>query len=158
MTKGVYTLIIRNRQDQSLQIGKLGKFLFPKGVYAYIGSALGRSATSLEYRLPRHLSKTKSIFWHIDFFLIAESVEILTIFYAVTSEKKECQLASAISQIKNAQIIIDRFGSSDCTCKSHLSYFSMREDNLLECIKGAFIKVNLTPLLWQSIITIAHDE
>jgi len=150
MTKGVYALLIKNHEDQTLQIGKLGKFLFPKGLYVYIGSALGTSATSLEYRLPRHLSKTKNLFWHIDFFLQAEFVEILTIFYAVTSERRECQLASTISQIENAQIIINRFGSSDCACMSHLPYFGVKEDNLRECIKISFIKINLEPQIWQT--------
>ncbi|MDD1777457.1 MAG: GIY-YIG nuclease family protein [Candidatus Helarchaeota archaeon] len=149
MTKGIYALIIKNQKDQTLQIGKLGKFLFPKGLYVYIGSALGTSATSLEHRLPRHISRTKSIFWHIDFFLQAEFVEILTIFYAITSEKKECQLASTVSQIENAQIIIDRFGSSDCACKSHLPYFGVKADTLLEGIKISFIKIGLEPQIWQ---------
>lgn len=148
MTKGIYALIIKNPKDQTLQIGKLGKYLFPKGLYVYIGSALGSSATSLEYRLPRHLSKTKSTFWHIDFFLQAELVEVLTIFYAVTSEKRECQLASSISQIENAQIIINRFGSSDCACKSHLLYFSVNSDNLLEGIKISFSKIGLESQIW----------
>jgi Uri superfamily endonuclease len=150
MTKGVYALIIKNQKDQTLQIGKLGKFLFPEGLYVYIGSALGSSATSLEHRIPRHLSKAKRTFWHIDFFLQAEFVEILTVFYAITSEKKECQLASTITQIENARIIINRFGSSDCACMSHLPYFAVKENKLLKCIKIAFIKINLEPQIWQT--------
>jgi len=150
MTKGVYALIIKNHKDQNLQIGKLGTFLFPQGLYVYIGSALGSSATNLEYRLRRHLAKTKKVFWHIDFFLQAEFVEILTIVYAVTSEKRECQLAGAISQIENAQSIIPRFGSSDCACISHLPYFAVEKDNLLELIKISFIKIDLEPHIWQT--------
>ncbi len=150
MTKGVYALIIKNHKDQNLQIGKLGTLLFPQGLYVYIGSALGRSATSLEYRLRRHLAKTKKVFWHIDFFLQAKFVEILTIVYAITSERRECQLAGAISQIENAQFLIARFGSSDCTCMTHLPYFVVKEGNLLELIKISFIKIELEPHSWQT--------
>jgi len=150
MTKGVYALIIKNHKDQNLQIGKLGTRLFSQGLYVYIGSALGSSATSLEYRLRRHLAKTKKVFWHIDFYLQAEFVEILTIVYAITSERRECQLAGAISQIENAQILIARFGSSDCTCMTHVPYFAVKEENLLALIKISFIKTELEPHIWQT--------
>ena len=148
MTIGIYTLVIKNQKDQYLIIGKLGNFFFPQGLYVYIGSALGKSATNLENRLQRHLSKLKRRFWHIDFFLSSESVEIIAIYFAITSEKRECQLASSIISKDSGIIIIPRFGASDCknNCKSHLVYFQIEQAQLMSLIQSTFYEINLKPL------------
>ena len=152
MNQGVYTLIIENRKEQNLQIGKLGNFLFYKGFYVYIGSALGKTATNLKNRLKRHLSSMKKIHWHIDFFLDNADVKVTKVFYATTAEAKECQLATAISQIENAKIPVPNFGSSDCKegCGSHLFYFILEKEVLLKSVKSAFSSVNLSPNLYES--------
>jgi len=139
-------------EEENLQIGKLGNFPFHKGFYVYIGSALGKTATNLKHRLRRHLSSTKKLHWHIDFFLDNANVEIIRILYAYTTEQKECQLASAISQIENAKILIQNFGSSDCkeNCGSHLFYFTMDKEELLKSVKYVFSSVNLSPNLYES--------
>ncbi|NVM54489.1 MAG: GIY-YIG nuclease family protein [Candidatus Helarchaeota archaeon] len=148
MTQGVYALIIENGNEKHLQIGKLGNFLFIKGLYVYIGSALGRTSTSLEHRLKRHLSSVKKkLFWHIDFFLNSNEVEVFALIFSQTSERKECELAYAVSQIETAQILVRRFGASDCACLSHLYYFSIQENELIDLIKSAFSKLNLKPIL-----------
>jgi len=148
MTIGIYTLVIKNQKDQYLIIGKLGNFFFPQGLYVYIGSALGKSATNLEHRLQRHLLKLKRKHWHIDFFLCSAFAEIVTIYYALTSEKRECQLASSIISKDNAIIPIPGFGASDCTnnCKSHLVYFQIEQAQLMSLIQSTFYEINLKPL------------
>jgi len=66
--KGVYTLIIKVAKEIRIRIGSLGLQKFRKGYYAYTGSALGASATSLKNRVRRHLRKAgKKKRWHIDF-------------------------------------------------------------------------------------------
>jgi Uri superfamily endonuclease len=149
MNQGVYALIIENKKDHVVQIGKLGTFLFKQGFYVYIGSALGKSATSLEYRLKRHLSSTKKLFWHIDFFLNSESVNIESILYANTSKKEECALASATFQIQGAHIPVPQFGASDCkkvNHSSHLFHFLLEKNELEALVKAAFLKINLLPI------------
>jgi len=149
MKQGVYALIIENKQDHCVQIGKLGNFLFKQGFYTYIGSALGKSATSLDIRLKRHLSSKKKLFWHIDFFLNSKYVKIQTIIYTNTILKEECSLASAVFQIPNAQIPVTRFGASDCkriNHSSHLFHFEMEKNELIELVKSAFLKINLLPI------------
>ena len=146
MTRGVYALIIKNQKEVYLQIGKMGNFLFPGGFYVYIGSALGSTSTSLEHRLKRHLSPLKKLFWHIDYFLNSENVKIISILYAHTSEQKECELASAISQLSKAEKLTPRFGASDCraNCGAHLFYFTIEQDELIKQIESAFSAINLT--------------
>ncbi len=71
---------------------------------------------SLEGRIRRHMKKRKN-FWHIDYLLdISELSGILTI----ESEKKiECEIALYLSKRYRQ---IDGFGSTDCSCKSHLFF------------------------------------
>lgn len=148
MTQGVYALIIENGEERYLQIGKLGTFLFLKGLYVYIGSALGKTSTSLEHRLKRHLSPAKKNFWHIDFFLNFNNVKIIKIIRAHTSEKKECTLASHLSQVISAKILIPHFGASDCkrNCGSHLFYFTIEKEKLINLLKSAFSDADLEPI------------
>ncbi|NVM31414.1 MAG: GIY-YIG nuclease family protein [Candidatus Helarchaeota archaeon] len=149
MTQGVYALIIENRKEENLQIGKLGTFLFPKGYYVYIGSALGSTSTSLEHRLKRHLSSLKKLFWHIDYLLNSENIKIISILSAPTPDRKECELASAISRQKNAEILISHFGASDCqaNCGAHLFYFTLESNELIKMVKSLFSKINLNPVI-----------
>lgn len=158
MRKGVYALIITNGKEQYIQIGKLGSFLFLNGFYVYIGSALGNYSTSLESRLKRHLSPTKKMFWHIDFLLNSRNIEITTIIFAYTSERKECALAASVDQLevvqaRNWEIPVRRFGASDCTCPSHLFYFPVEEPKLIALIESAFSKINLKPHLCPKNLT-----
>jgi len=62
---GTYLIIIKNNETQSITIGKLGNFVFPKGYYVYVGSAM----RNLQKRISRHLSKDKKFHWHIDYLL-----------------------------------------------------------------------------------------
>ncbi len=158
MTRGVYALIIHNEKKQYLKIGKLGTYLFLKGYYVYVGSALGKTATNLENRLNRHLSLTKKLFWHIDFLLNANYIKIVAIIYANTTENLECHLASVISQLKGAEILVPGFGASDCTgkCGAHLFYFMIEKDSLINLIKTAFSEINLNPI--SKKINSAHNE
>lgn len=110
--KGSYVLIIEMKDGTSIEVGRLGKIYFRKGYYAYIGSALN----SLEKRIERHLKKEKKLRWHIDYLL--KHANILEIFYIESSRREECNIANHFSSLKP----IEKFGASDCKCKSHLFY------------------------------------
>lgn len=113
--KGAYILLIDNQIDQKIKIGNLGEIFFQKGFYCYVGSAM----KNLTQRINRHKRKNKSVHWHIDYLFqhskIIKSIEIRS------NLRIECELALNLSRIANGKI--ERFGSSDCTCKSHLFYF-----------------------------------
>ena len=50
-----YQLFINVTKEINLQVGKLGKFIFPVGSYVYTGSA----KKNIDKRIERHLSKKK---------------------------------------------------------------------------------------------------
>ena len=111
--KGSYILVIELKKDKTIQVGKLGKIYFKKGIYAYVGSAFN----GLEARINRHLRKTKKKHWHIDYLL--DFAEVVDVFYKENEKKEECKIAK---KLEESSIPIPGFGCSDCICKSHLFY------------------------------------
>lgn len=114
---GVYCLIITLKEKSPIQIGKKEKIIFEDGCYVYVGSALN----SLLPRIKRHLRQEKKLHWHIDYLLQNGNSEIVEVKYALTTERLECQVANEIS---NRGWGIEKFGSSDCKCHSHLFFFN----------------------------------
>lgn len=116
--KGSYILVIQLKEDQKIQIGKLSRIHFSKGLYVYIGSALN----GLEQRLNRHLRKGKKNHWHIDYLL--KHGNVIDIFYNESNGKEECNYAK---KFEEKLLPILNFGSSDCKCKSHLFYGNIND-------------------------------
>ena len=113
---GTYCLILQLQEKKDITIGKLGTLHFQAGTYVYVGSAL----KNMEKRLQRHLRKEKTLFWHIDYFL--QYAHIFNILRINSLEKLECKIAHLILNLPVSQAI-PHFGSSDCSCLSHLFYF-----------------------------------
>jgi sugar fermentation stimulation protein A len=109
---GSYILILELPEEASLEVGKLGEIRFRKGYYLYIGSA----RKNLSRRIQRHRRMRKKPFWHVDFLrAIAKFHLALPI---RTEDVLECEMAQAIKGL--SQWEVPRFGSSDCSCPSHL--------------------------------------
>jgi len=123
--KGIYTLIMFLPKEAYLNVGKLGVFRFPRGHYAYTGSAMGVGASGLRGRVSRHLRKEKKKFWHIDFLLAHENIALTGVVAAQTSTKLECEMNRYIKENGGAEIPVLGFGASDCrqSCNSHLLHF-----------------------------------
>jgi Uri superfamily endonuclease len=113
--KGIYVLVIQIDKPIEVKIGKLGKRIFQKGKYSYVGSA----QNNLEQRVKRHLSKEKRLFWHIDYLLNEEATKVTKVYYLEKGKADECKIAQLISE--NA-LPIAGFGCSDCNCESHLFF------------------------------------
>jgi Uri superfamily endonuclease len=111
--KGVYVLIIRVDEDADVNVGAMGRLTFKKGLYAYVGSA----QNNLEQRVKRHLRKEKRRFWHVDHLLDNEATKVVEVFYEQADKAEECAIAGVIGE---RGVPIEGFGSSDCSCKSHL--------------------------------------
>lgn len=111
--KGVYVLIIQVTKDINVTVGALGRLLFKKGLYAYVGSA----QNNLKLRVKRHLRKEKTLFWHIDYLLHNENTKIIEVFYHEASKKEECAIANKLSKKGESA---RGFGCTDCNCGSHL--------------------------------------
>jgi len=108
-----YQLHIRLERGQDIVVGRLGRFRFEAGRYLYTGSA----TRNMHARLLRHLSGNKTLHWHIDYLLAAESAVITGISLA---SEPEC----IVNQSVKAAIPISGFGASDCRagCGAHLQY------------------------------------
>ena len=116
--KGSYVLVIYLEKNSKIKVGKKTTINFLQDHYAYIGSALN----GLEQRIERHLRDNKKFFWNIDYFL--KYAKITNIFYKENSKKEECDIAEYFNKrLKNVQ----KFGCSDCKCKSHLFYGPLKE-------------------------------
>lgn len=108
-----YQLHIHLSRSNNITIGKLGTFRFPAGHYIYTGSA----KRNFEARIQRHLTKHKTVYWHIDYLLVHPKVRIENV---ERSTKPECRL----HQHTPGEIIVAGFGAGDCRsgCGSHLKY------------------------------------
>lgn len=117
LMRGTYCLIIGLPEMCRIRIGALGTREFEAGVYVYAGSAL----SGLEQRVGHHRSTNKKKRWHIDYFLA--KAQIISVI-AIPSDKKsvECSVASLLAKCEGASVPVKGFGSSDCSCSSHLIY------------------------------------
>jgi sugar fermentation stimulation protein A len=112
---GVYLLLLRLNTEHTLATGSLGEITYPAGWYVYAGSG----KRNLSSRIQRHLRRKKTIRWHIDYLTIAASKTVPFPIY--TDQDLECDLARSVEASGGTRI--HRFGSSDCSCDSHLFRF-----------------------------------
>ena len=128
---GSYLLIIHIKEEKNLQIGSLGILCFHKGYYCYIGSALQH----LHHRMKRHLKKKKPSHWHIDY--LTKEGNVVSSFPIYNPVRQECNIALEIKTI--ADFEMRGFGSSDCSCRSHLYYFKDNPKYLEPFVNVLFI-------------------
>ncbi len=109
--------MIRLFKGRRIRVSRIGVFDFPAGFYAYIGSA----QNNLESRIKRHMRSEKRFYWHIDYLL--KYGQVIHVYKFAGKKDKECVLSHKISNLNNASINVKGFGSSDCSCASHLYFF-----------------------------------
>ena len=68
-------------------------------------------------RVGRHFSRDKKLRWHIDYLL--QEAEPVGAFLAPGGEGMECSLGRLLSSLGGSEPVLG-FGSSDCSCRSHL--------------------------------------
>lgn len=107
----MYIVFLHLREKKEIEIGALGEKVFQPGTYAYIGSAMN----SMESRVSRHFSIQKKLHWHIDYF--TQEAEAVAWTGFATGSSWECLLAETAAENSEP---VDGFGSSDCSCNSHL--------------------------------------
>jgi sugar fermentation stimulation protein A len=118
---GCYLVILRLPRRRAIAVGSLGTVSFPAGYHIYVGSA----ARSLSKRVARHRRLRKRMHWHIDYLrALAEWHAALPI---LTADDLECDVAKSLRALAGPGV--RGFGSSDCSCSSHL--FHMAGDPLL---------------------------
>ena len=128
--KGAYCLLLHLDEETRIDVGALGARTFPPGVYVYVGSAQG----GIEKRLSRHLSEKRSTHWHIDHLLDHARV-LSAISLNVSRKEDECEVARSLLTCEDSEVVVEGFGSSDCSCRSHLIHFTSDDyDNIAEMI------------------------
>lgn len=126
-------LLIQLPETESINVGSLKMIAFPRGNYAYVGSAMG----GFKSRLNRHLKSDKKPRWHIDYLL--NRAFISSIILVKTEERLEC----AIAQTLNRQFMsVPGFGCSDCRCRSHLFLAS---EEMEPAILATLNRLNIKP-------------
>ena len=133
---GTYIISIKVKKSQNIEIGKIGNFAFIRGYYLYVGSAHGPGG--IRARINRHLRKDKVTHWHIDYLRSAGAVTAVLINYS--KRKKECIWAKRLNSSPLLSTPVERFGSSDCMCLSHLffSKFDIDIQMLKKILKDSF--------------------
>ncbi|MFW6214799.1 MAG: DNA/RNA nuclease SfsA [Alkalispirochaetaceae bacterium] len=111
---GVYMVVLELDSERNISVAGLGIHSFSPGYYIYVGSG----KKNLSARVARHLGRRKRMHWHFDY-LRAEGGKARG-YPIYTDCDLECDLASDLGTIYTAPVA--RFGSSDCSCRSHLFY------------------------------------
>jgi sugar fermentation stimulation protein A len=120
--RGSYLLILRLPAPALIPVGSLGEVYFKEGYYVYVGSAMA----NLGKRIERHMRQRKRHHWHID--ELRARAEVTAVLAIRSSVRLECGIAKSMSAIADGAV--RGFGSTDCSCASHL--FFMERDPLGE--------------------------
>jgi Uri superfamily endonuclease len=125
--KGSYMLLLEMPVSRTMTVGRLGPLDFAEGFYIYVGSAHGPGG--LAARLGHHLRQSKRCHWHIDYLrLRAPVVAVWAGWGAAAQCLNECKLADLLARQAFLRQPFKGFGSSDCTCFSHLLHWPTSED------------------------------
>ena len=100
-------------------VGERGPLEFPRGWYAYVGSAV----RAREARVARHLASEKPLRWHADYLFTTVPARAA---WLVDGARGECELAGALAGLPGAERRPPRFGAGDCRCAGHLVRFARR--------------------------------
>lgn len=116
--KGSYIFTFHLKVQAPLQIGRLGLFNFPAGIYHYCGSAHGMGG--LKARLQRHLNHSAPQHWHIDY--LKPWIHPIEMRWMIDRHPHECRWAQHLAAHPLASVPVPKFGASDCKqhCPAHL--------------------------------------
>ena len=122
---GSYILAGELTERVSLTHNRWSHIRLPKGYYFYCGSA--RNSGGLRARVGRHLNKSTSKFWHIDF--IKPFLQFRQVWWIENPESLECKICASVLSIPGALTPLRGFGASDCKnhCNYHLVFFKSME-------------------------------
>lgn len=142
---GVYTIILRVKEQLSLSVGSLGRVNLAVGQYLYTGSALGPGG--LDSRVARHLRREKRVFWHIDYLTVNRQVDVSAFVRAECLTRMECRVNEMLLSRLGAECAVLRFGSSDCSeCPAHLLWIKdLKLAVLIKKIVGVYSEAGLSP-------------
>jgi Uri superfamily endonuclease len=109
----LYVVVTYVPRRTTVPVGALGRVVFERGWYAYVGSA----ARARRARVARHLAPFKPLRWHADYLFAAFPARRA---WLVDGAEGECELAGALAALPGAARRPRRFGAGDCRCAGHL--------------------------------------
>ena len=121
---GTYVLILYLAEDRFIRVGRIGTFLFKKGFYAYVGSALGPGGA--RSRIGHHLGRSDWPRWHIDY--LTRVISPAEAWVTVDPKRWEHPFAQRLHRSPESSTPVPGFGASDCRCRSHLFHFTGKPD------------------------------
>lgn len=131
---GTYVLILKAASTRRVRIGSLGLLDLRPGYYAYVGSAFGPGG--LRARISHHQHRSAKPHWHIDY--LRRATCLVDIFFR-EYEHAEHAWATAIAALPESTIVLPRFGSSDCSCATHLYRFEAYDPATGATINGCVV-------------------
>lgn len=120
--KGTYALLFSSTVAMSIKVGALGMVELPVGYVLYVGSALGPGG--LRARVRHHWQSSARPRWHIDY--LRGLTQLEEVWYTVDPARRECQWADCLGSMRGVITLLPGFGSSDCSCQSHLFFCQHR--------------------------------
>ena len=123
---GTYGLVLTLARTTRCTIGALGEHTLPPGPYCYVGSAWG--AGGLRARVGRHLRGDGTVRWHIDY--LRQHAEPTAVWLAPKAHL-ECTWAAYLEAAPGLEVVVPRFGASDCTCAAHLFHVAAGDPTAL---------------------------
>ncbi len=137
---GAYILLIENKGNENVEVGSLGVVFFPRGRYAYVGSA----RSGIMRRIRRYFLGPKKVRWHIDYLIRTPSFRVLCILAVPGGEEGEI-----VKRIQGRFPCMDGFGSTDDReSRSHLFYIGeCGEEELALILSSAGLKYEIVRAL-----------
>ena len=114
--KGTYIIVLHFDRTRIIAVGKLGPVQLKRGYYAYVGSAFGPGG--MKSRLRHHIMPKTRFHWHLDYLdgILKE------IWVSEPGARLEHEWAWSLGETSSGRV--PGFGCSDCSCDSHLFYFT----------------------------------
>ena len=114
---GTYALVFHVSEEMRVPVGRLGWLHLWPGVYAYVGSARGPGG--LAARVRRHLQRTKTPHWHIDY--LTTSLLPTMVLFTTDPHVTECAWVQQWLQENGTFVPLKGMGNGDCRkgCPAH---------------------------------------
>ena len=139
-THGTYLLLFVCSNKVEISIGRLGRMVTKPGYYLYVGSAYGPGG--IKARVRHHQRIASRPHWHIDYL---RAVTALVDTWCVYGLRREHEWAHSLMQSEAATAPLNGFGSSDCSCVTHLFHFRRKpvKEELEKLLNSKLVSVDV---------------
>ena len=119
---GTYVMLFYLSQPLQCRVGRLGQVKLAAGYYLYVGSAFGPGG--VRARTDHHKQISRRPHWHLDY--LRPQMQLLEIWASYDTQPREHLWAETLAAMRGARTPVTGFGSTDCSCSSHLIRLSYK--------------------------------